>query len=127
MRDDGSTVEARLDIVDPLGNTTYYVDVTIVDALSVDTALERQRSKRNGVAACVAEDKKLTKYPGPATVPLAINSYGRIGQAGMAWLRAAYSSHPGILQELLNELAALVQSHISIMVRGASAATTPGR
>ena len=110
-----------------LGNTTYYIDVTIMDALSVDTALERQRSKRNGVAASAAEDKKLIKYPGPATVPLAIESYGRIGQAGMAWLRAAYSSHPGLLQELLNELAALVHSHTSSMILAASAAPTRDR
>ena len=119
-KDDGTRTEARLDIVAPLGNITSYIDVTVVDVLSTDAALERQRARRAGAAARTAEDKKLTKYPGAATVPLAIESYGRVGAAGLAWLKAAYADKPQCLQTLLNELSALVQSHTASMVLASS-------
>ena len=127
VREDGKLIEARLDIVVALGNTTYYIDVTVVDVLSTDLALERQRAKRPGIAAQTAEDKKLVKYPGPTTVPFAVESYGTIGTAGMAWLRFAYQAKPHALQALLNEISALTQSHSSSMIMAASAAPHRGR
>ena len=120
-------VEARLDIVVPLGNTTYYVDVTVVDVLSTDAAVERQRAKRNGVAASTAEDRKLMKYPGATTVPFAIESYGRIGNKGLTWLKRAYHEKPECMQVLLNELSALVQSHTANMILASCAAPARAR
>ena len=123
----GKLAEARLDIIVPMGNVTYYIDVTVVDVLSTDPALERQRANRDGAAAASAEDKKLVKYPGAATIPFAIESYGRIGTAGLAWLKRAYHESPACMQALLNELSALVQSHTASMVLAACAAPARGR
>ena len=119
---EGTMHEAILDIIAPIGNVTYYIDVTVVDVLSVDAALERQRAKRNGYAARAAEDKKLKKYPGATTIPFAIESYGRLGNSAISWLKRVYHDQPSELQSLLNELSALVQSHTAAMTLTACAA-----
>jgi hypothetical protein len=120
-------VEARLDIIVPIGETTYYVDVTVVDPLSEDSALERQRAKKPGAAAMTAEDRKLQKYAGPTTVPFAVESYGRIGPAGLAWLKRAYHDCPASMQSLLSEMSALIHSHTSGMILAACAAPSRAR
>ena len=58
---DGSWTQARLDVVVPVAGTTHYVDITIVDALSDNPALIRQRARKDGAAAENAADDKLRK------------------------------------------------------------------
>ncbi|CAK0790897.1 unnamed protein product [Prorocentrum cordatum] len=101
LKPDGTMSEARLDIVVELEGTTFFLDVAIVDVLSTDSALERQRASRDGAAACRMEDEKRTKYPSANVVPLVIESYGRINVSGMAWLRRAYRDKPELFQSLL--------------------------
>ena len=44
-----------------------------------------------------------------------MESYGRVGTLGMAWLRRIYHERPDRLQHLLAGLSALVQSHTAAM------------
>ena len=117
--EDGTTTEARLDIAVDLDGVTHLIDVAVVDVLSTDAALERQRAVRDGAAARMMEDKKCVKYLGPNVVPLVIESYGLMNTAGLAWLRRAYHGEPDKLQSLLRTVSVLVQSHTSAMILAA--------
>ena len=44
-----------------------------------------------------------------------METYGRVGAMGMAWLRRLYHDRPERLQLLLAGLSALVQSHTAAM------------
>ena len=118
-RENGTVSEARLDIAVDLDGTSWLVDVSIVDVLSTDMALERQRAVRDGGAASGMEDKKRSKYPGPTVVPIIVESYGRMNVSGLAWLRRVYTGQPEKLQSLLCAISAHVQSHTSAMIRAA--------
>ena len=53
------------------------------------------------------------------TVPIVIESYGRLGGAARDWLRLAYHDAPQLRRSLLAQLAAAMQSHTSCMVLAA--------
>ena len=113
---DGSWTQARLDIVVPIASTTYYLDITVVDPLSDNAALLRQRARKDGAAAEDAADDKLRKYPGATTIPFAIESYGRLGRAARDWLQIAYHEEPQKKQALLSQLAVAMQNHTASMI-----------
>ena len=81
QRPNGSWTQARLDVVVPIARLTYFVDITVVDPLSSNAALLRQRARKDGAAAEDAADDKLRKYPGASTIPFALESYGRLGKS----------------------------------------------
>ena len=126
-RGNGTLTQARLDIIVAISGITYYIDITIVDALSDNAALLRQRARKDGAAAEDAADAKLRKYPGATTIPFVIESYGRLGKSAKDWLRAVYHGEPQRKQALLNELAAMMQSHTSSMILAAYGAPAAGR
>ena len=104
----GDVQQARLDIATRIGDTTFLLDVAVVDALSTDAALLRQRAARDGLAAKAAEDRKRRRY-GPAVTPLVWELGGRIGESGLAFLRRAYhGAEPGALAALLQEVGAAI-------------------
>jgi len=104
-----------------------YVDITVVDPLSHNAALLRQRARKDGAAAEDAADDKLRKYPGASTIPFAIESYGRLGRSAKDWLQVAYHDEPQRKQAFLNELAVMMQSHTSAMILAAYGAPAVGR
>jgi hypothetical protein len=86
----GSLVRARMDLVVRTEGRRWLCDVTVVDAESSDPARRRQRAGRDGHAAASAEDSKRRRY-GSAVVPLVWETGGRIGDAGLNFLRRLYA------------------------------------
>ena len=116
-----------MDVVVPIAGVTHYVDITVVDALSANAALLRQRARKDGAAAEDAADAKLRKYPGASTVPFALESYGRLGKSAKEWLQGVYYDEPQLKRSFLNELAVIMQSHTSSMILAACSAPALGR
>ena len=88
----GKFVAARMDLVVCLDGLEYLLDVTFTDHRTADPERLAARLRRSGVAAEAAEDDKRRRYgEGANLVPIAIESGGRLGQAGLKWLRAAYA------------------------------------
>ena len=112
---DESVNEARLDIAVCCNGRSWLLDVTIVGAFSSDAGKQRQRAAKDGAAALAAEDAKRRRYPGPNVVPFAIESHGRIGPTGLAWLRTAYHGEPDALRKILYTISGTVQSHTAAM------------
>ena len=109
-----------------IAGTTYYVDLTVVDPLSDNAALLRQRARKDGAAAEDAADDKLRKYPGATAIPFAIESYGRLSRAAKDWLQMAYHEEPQKKQAFLNQLAVAMQSHTAFMILAAYGAPAAG-
>ena len=126
QRGNGTWTQARLDIVVPIASTVYYVDITVVDPLSNNAALLRQRARKDGAAAEDAADDKLRKYPGATTIPFAIESYGRLGRAAKDWLQIAYHEEPQKKQAFLNHLSVAMQNHTACMILAAYGAPAVG-
>ena len=63
-----------------------YVDLTVASALSQE-ALSRGSALKDGIAAKIAADRKLAKYPGCATYPFPIEEHGRLGEAALTFAK----------------------------------------
>ena len=124
---DGTWTQARLDVVVPVAGQTHYVDITVVDPLSDNASLLRQRARKDGAAAEDAADDKLRKYAGASTVPFVVESYGRLGKSAKSWLQGVYYEDPQLKRSFLNELAVMMQSHTSSMILAAYGAPALGR
>ena len=103
----GKTVRARMDLIVNVDGTRWQCDVTIVDADSDDPARRRQRAARDGVAAASAEDAKRRRY-GKGVVPLVWETGGRIGEAGLNFLRRLYAGEAAKLSALMQEIGCVV-------------------
>ena len=112
----GGRREARLDVAVTLpGVTTNYLDVAVTDAYSVNAGTELQRAQRP-MAAEAAESVKRNKYQAhERMIPFIIEAHGRIGPAATRWLGKAYKGLPALKRQLLQEIAATVQSHTAAM------------
>ena len=87
-------VEARLDLSFALpGGRTRHADVTVGHPLGRGSDA-RAAADRDGGLAAALERKKRRRYPHPELVPLALESGGRMGPAGVALLRALHSGLP---------------------------------
>jgi len=115
----------RMDIVVTTPAAQHLVDVTIVSAWSGCAATESGPAARDGTAALRAEDNKRLKYRGVGVIPLVIEHGGRWGPTGLAWLRALYKDESESFQELVHNVAILVQGHISSMVVASSSGIEP--
>ena len=97
----GKWVRSRMDLIARVDGRRWHLDVTIVDADSKDPARRRQRAARDGLAAAAAEDDTRRRY-GSGVVPLAWEAGGRVGEAGLAFLRRLYAdAQPAKLTTLL--------------------------
>jgi len=86
----GEVEHARLDVAttDAEGRRVY-LDITIVDAATVNPEQRRRRrANHDGAAAARAEDTKRLRYPGPALVPFAVEALGRPGENAVNHLRS---------------------------------------
>ena len=113
--------EARLDVaVTVPGATTNYLDVAITDAYSLNAGTELQRAEKP-MAAETMEGTKRNKYgANDRVIPFVIETHGRLGPAAIRWLDKAYKGHPDLRRGLLQELAAMVQSHTAAMIAASS-------
>lgn len=120
--DDGRLVRAIMDLVPRIDGQRWHCDVTVVDPDSTDQALRRQRSARDGHAAANAEDRKRRRY-GSGVVPLAWETGGRVGEAGLMFLRRLYAgAAPQLLPALLQEVGCAIAAGTAA---AAIAARTP--
>ena len=80
--------EARMDIIvySPQVSGGMYVDFTVASALSRE-ALSKGAALRDGVAAALAEQDKVNKYPNCAVVAFAVEDHGRWGEAARKFVR----------------------------------------
>ena len=115
----------RMDIVVTTLATQHLVDVTIVSAWSSCAATESGPAARDGTAAQRAEDGKRRTYRGVVVVPLVIEHGGRWGPTGLAWLRTLYKEESESFQQLIHNVAILVQGHISSMAVASSSGIGP--
>ena len=117
----GEVHRARLDLIVTLHGEEYLVDVTFTDVRTVDAEQLAARLRWDGVAARRAEDGKRHKYPAPNLVPLAIETGGRIGAAGLDWLRrvCAAAEAQDAWQSFLRELSAHTQAATAASVTAA--------
>ena len=86
---DPAVILGRADSARP--NSTQfrvYLDITIVDAATVNPEQRRRRANHDGAAAARAEDTKRLRYPGPALVPFAVEALGRPGESAVNYLRS---------------------------------------
>ena len=97
--------ESRLDLViySPRMAGAIYVDLTIVSACSQE-ALGRGSAGFAGVAACIAEERKCSKYPNIDPWPFAIEDHGRWGDSAVALARALAPLSPSLRSSPLRRL-----------------------
>ena len=77
---------AILDITLVHGGKTCYIDVSVTDALAAGRSSLRVRATTAGVPARDREKEKHTRYPGNDLIPAAVESGGRMGDEGLAFL-----------------------------------------
>ena len=108
-----------MDIVDTVGGQEVLVDITFTDVCTVDASRLAARLRWDGAAARKAEDWKRRRYPVPEMVPGAIESGGRMGTAGLEWLRRVYAAAEAQeqRQRLLRELSAHAQATTAAIQR----------
>ena len=86
--------EARLDLSFALpGGRTRHADVTVGHP-NGRGSVARAASARDGGLALALERQKRTRYPHPELVPLALESGGRMGPAGLALMRTLHGQLP---------------------------------
>ena len=80
--------EARMDLVihAPEIASPFYVDLTVVSALSSD-ALAGGSAVRNGAAADIAARGKVNDYPNCSVTPFVIEDHGRLGEEALRLVR----------------------------------------
>ena len=66
--------------------TPFYVDLTVVSALSLD-ALASGSSARDGAAADAAARSKAKAYPNCNVTPFVIEDHGRLGDDALRFIR----------------------------------------
>ena len=96
-----------MDLVVTVGGNTFLVDVAFTDFRTTDIDQLASRLRKDGAAARRAEDRKRQRYQVQTLVPIAVETGGRIGEAGLRWLRQAYhragaqaAEWRGLLREL---------------------------
>ena len=97
--------EARMDLVihAPGLPTPYYVDLTVVSALSAD-ALSSGAAVRSGAAAEVAARGKYRDYPNCNVVPFVIEDHGRLGEEALRLVRALAPVVPSERSKAIRQL-----------------------
>ena len=80
--------EARMDLVVhvPGISSPFYIDLTVVSALTSD-ALSAGSAVRNGAAAEVAARGKFRDYPNCSLTPFVVEDHGRLGEEALRFLR----------------------------------------
>ena len=123
LDDEGKFVAARLDLVVVFCGVEYLLDVTYADVRTTDKDRLAARLRRDGAAADGAEDRKRRRYPTQSLVPIAIESGGRLGSAGLRWLRSVYGRAGASLEwpAFLRELSAHTQAATATTIISATA------
>ena len=80
--------EARMDLVIhvPGFSSPFFIDLTVVSALSSD-ALSAGSAVRNGAAAEIAARGKHRDYPNCCLTPFVIEDHGRLGEEALQFIR----------------------------------------
>ena len=83
-----SRPEARMDFVirAPGVATPFYVDLTVVSALSTE-AMRGGSALRDGAAASIAAKRKERDYPNCSVTPFVIEDHGRLGEDAVRLIR----------------------------------------
>ena len=81
--------EARVDLVihAPGFPSPFYIDLTVVSALSTD-ALSGGSAVRSGAAAEIAARGKFRDYPNCILTPFVIEDHGRLGEEALRFIRS---------------------------------------
>ena len=121
--------EARMDLVvhAPGIATPFYVDLTVVSALSSD-ALASDSSVRDGAAAEVAARGKYRDYPNCSVTPFAAEDHGRVGEEALRLIRRLAPSDDAersrAIRRLHQSLGATLQRVAADAVRSTTTART---
>ena len=87
--------EARMDLVVrvPGVSTPYYIDLTVVSAISME-ALAAGSATRDGAAATTAALGKMRDYPNCAVTPFVVEDHGRLGDDALKFIRVVAPVDP---------------------------------
>ena len=108
---DGTTVEARVDVVTQMEGTSWSLDVAVESALSEDAAHLAGAARIGGHMAQRTEDRKRARYDDPNLVPIVLESHGRWGERGLEWLRRVNGDDKDGFNSMVKEITTIVQCH----------------
>ena len=117
--------EARMDLVvrAPGVAAPFFIDVTVVSALSVE-ALAGGAAVRDGAAAAIAAAGKIKDYPNCSVTPFAVEDHGRLGEEALRFIRMLAPIDPaersGAIRRLHQSLGATVQRYAADAVIAAT-------
>ena len=102
-------------VVVQYGNTTRYIDVTVVSPVTADTHFVIESANKPGHAASKAEKLKKTRYPHNSLAPFAIETGGRLGPSAMNYLQSLFRE-PGAstdytMSDALTTLSTALHTH----------------
>ena len=97
--------EARMDlVVHALGfPSPFYIDLTVVSALSSD-ALSGGSAVRSGAAAEIGARGKFRDYPNCVLTPFVIEDHGRLGNDALRFIRSIAPSDPAERSRSIRQL-----------------------
>ena len=104
--------EARMDLVihAPGVASPFYVDLTVVSALSCD-ALSAGSAVRDGAAAEVAAKAKFRDYPNCNLTPFVIEDHGRLGDEALRLVRVVAPVDPSERSKAIRRCRCCYGSH----------------